>query len=119
MSENHTPNPNPDRPAAASDRFDPTSTQNVINATGPQASPRTRQVMGSLIQHLHDFVRENELTMEEWMAGVELMNWAGKMSDAKRNETLLVSDILGVESYVVFSVFLSFFLFSYFLISYF
>ena len=79
-------------------RFDPNFTQQVINATGPKTSPRMRKVMSSLIQHLHDFARENELTVDEWMQGVELMNWAGKMSDDKRNEGQLVCDVLGLES---------------------
>lgn len=79
-------------------RFDPHFTQNVINAMGPKTTPRTRQVMGNFIKHVHDFARENELTVEEWMAGVELLNWAGKMSDNKRNETQLMCDIIGLES---------------------
>lgn len=54
--------------------FDPGFTQTVINATGPNASPRMRKVMASLIQHVHDFARENEITVEEWMAGVEMVN---------------------------------------------
>lgn len=53
--------------------YDPGFTQNVINAIGPKASPRVRKVMSSLIQHLHDFARENEVTVDEWMAGVELV----------------------------------------------
>ena len=88
------------RDADSTSRFDPSFTQNVINAIGPKSSPRVRQVMSSLIQHVHDFARENELTVDEWMAGVELMNWAGKMSDDKRNEGQLVCDVLGLESYV-------------------
>lgn len=78
--------------------FDPHFTQNVIKAIGPKASPRIREVMSSLIQHLHDFARENKITVEEWMSGVELINWAGKMSDDKRNEGQLVCDVLGLES---------------------
>lgn len=54
-------------------KFDPNFTKNVINATGPKASPRIRNVMASLIQHVHDFARENEITVDEWMAGVELV----------------------------------------------
>lgn len=79
-------------------RFDPNFTQNVIDATGPKTAPRMRQVMSSLIRHVHDFARENELTVDEWMQGVELLNWAGKMSDDKRNEGQLVCDVLGLES---------------------
>ena len=57
-----------------SHKFDPNFTQNVISATGPRASQRMRKVMASLIQHLHDFARENEITVDEWMAGVELVS---------------------------------------------
>ncbi|GAM84782.1 hypothetical protein ANO11243_027830 [Dothideomycetidae sp. 11243] len=81
-------------------KFDPHFTANVINATGPKASPRMRKVIGSLVQHLHDFLRENEVTVEEWLAGLELINQAGRMSDEKRNEGQLMCDILGIESLV-------------------
>jgi catechol 1,2-dioxygenase len=56
--------------------------------------------MSSLIQHVHDFAREVELTIDEWMAGVELINWAGKMSTDRRNEGQLVCDVIGLESSV-------------------
>ena len=83
---------------AQDSRFDPNFTQHVIDSIGPKTTPRMRQVMSSLIRHAHDFARENELTVEEWMKGVELLNWAGKMSDDKRNEGLLVCDVIGLES---------------------
>lgn len=54
-------------------KFSPEFTQAVINATGPKATPRVRQLAAGLIRHLHDFARENELTVDEWMAGVELV----------------------------------------------
>lgn len=79
-------------------RFDPNFTQNVINSMGPKTSPRMREVMSALIPHLHDFAREVELTVDEWMEGVNLLNWAGKMSDDKRNEGQLVCDVVGLES---------------------
>ena len=85
----------------AASRFDPTFTQNVINAMGPNTSPRMREIMGPLIQHLHDFAREVELTVDEWMEGVQLINRAGQMSDDKRNEGQLVCDVIGLESYVL------------------
>ncbi|EOD51111.1 Catecholdioxygenase [Neofusicoccum parvum] len=86
--------------AKATHRFDPNFTQNVINATGPKATPRIRQVIGSAIQHLHDWARENEITVDEWMQGLELINEAGRMSNDRRNEGQLVCDILGFESLV-------------------
>ncbi|PKY06529.1 hypothetical protein P168DRAFT_295600 [Aspergillus campestris IBT 28561] len=81
-------------------RFDPNFTDNVINAMGPKVTPRFRQLMASLTRHLHDYARENELTVDEWMAAVQMMNWAGQMSTEKRNEGQLMSDIFGLESYV-------------------
>ncbi|KAF2150972.1 aromatic compound dioxygenase [Myriangium duriaei CBS 260.36] len=81
-------------------KFDPNFTAAVIAATGPKASPRIRKVVGSLIQHLHDFLRENEVTVEEWLAGVDLINQAGRISDDKRNEGQLLCDVLGIESLV-------------------
>ncbi|CEL02780.1 Intradiol ring-cleavage dioxygenase [Aspergillus pseudodeflectus] len=83
-----------------SHRFDPNFTENVVSAMGENVNPRFRQLMASLIRHVHDFARENELTVDEWMAGVQLMNWAGQMSDAKRNEGQLVCDVIGLESLV-------------------
>ena len=56
--------------------FDPDFTQNVINATGPKTHPRMRQVISSLIQHVHDFARENEITLEEFFAAVEMVSSA-------------------------------------------
>ncbi|KAL2002920.1 hypothetical protein VTN02DRAFT_5574 [Thermoascus thermophilus] len=84
----------------ATHRFDPTFTDRVIKAMGPKTSPRMRQIMTSLIRHVHDFARENELTVSEWMAGVKFINWAGQMSDDKRNEGQLVCDVIGLESLV-------------------
>ncbi|OJJ51320.1 hypothetical protein ASPZODRAFT_87546 [Penicilliopsis zonata CBS 506.65] len=84
----------------ATHRFDPNFTNNVINAMGPKTEPRFRKLMAGLIQHVHDFARENELTVDEWMAGVKLLNWAGQMSDNVRNEGQLVCDVIGLESLV-------------------
>ncbi|KAF2738770.1 aromatic compound dioxygenase [Polyplosphaeria fusca] len=81
-------------------KYDPQFTQAVINATGPKATPRIRQITASLIQHLHDFTRENDITIDEWMAGLELMNEAGRMSDDRRNEGQLVCDVFGLETLV-------------------
>lgn len=86
---------------APQDRFDPNFTDAVINGIGPNATPRNRQVMGSLIRHLHDFAREVELTIDEWMAAVHFVNAVGQVyGDSKktRNEAHRVSDILGLES---------------------
>lgn len=81
-------------------QYDPNFTDSVIAATGPKTNPRMRQVMSSLIRHVHDFARENDITVSEWMQGVEMLNWAGQMSNDRRNETQLLHDVIGLESLV-------------------
>lgn len=75
-------------------------TDAAIAAISADASPRARQVMTSLIRHLHDFAREVELTTEEWLAACHFLKRAGDMTDDRRNELILVSDVLGLESLV-------------------
>ncbi|POR35546.1 Catechol 1,2-dioxygenase [Tolypocladium paradoxum] len=75
-------------------------TRNVIESMGPNTSPRLREVMTALIKHVHDFARDVQLTTDEWMAGVQMINWAGQMSDDKRNEGQLLCDVIGLESLV-------------------
>jgi catechol 1,2-dioxygenase len=57
-----------------------------------------KEVMAGLIRHLHDWAREVELTVDEWFDGVNMINWAGQMSDEKRNEGQLMCDVVGLES---------------------
>ena len=78
--------------------YDPNFTDAVIAATGPKADPRLREVITALVRNVHDFAREVNLTTDEYMAGVSLLNWAGQMSTDRRNEGQLVTDVLGLES---------------------
>lgn len=75
-------------------------TDYVITSMGPKTTPKARRILSSLIQHIHDFTRENNITVDEWMYGVELVNSIGQISDAKRNEGILVSDVIGLEALV-------------------
>lgn len=59
-------------------RFDPAFTDSVINAVGPKAHPRLAQIMNSLTRHLHDWMRENEINLEEYMAGIDLVNFMNR-----------------------------------------
>lgn len=86
--------------AGKASRFDPNFTQHVIDTIGPKTSPRNREVLSALIRHLHDFAREIELTVDEWMLGVHFVNSIGQISDNIRNEGQRISDVLGLESLV-------------------
>ena len=79
-------------------KFDPDFTRHVIENIGPNTPDRPRFVLSSLIKHLHDFVRETELTPDEWMTGVQFVNSIGQISTAKRNEGQRICDVLGIES---------------------
>src|SRR5512137_2874680 len=61
---------------------------------------RFKQVMTSLIKHLHAFVRETELTEAEWFAGIQFLTATGQKCDDKRQEYILLSDTLGVSMLV-------------------
>ncbi|MDX8049834.1 dioxygenase [Lentzea sp. BCCO 10_0798] len=63
--------------------------------------PRTAQLMAALIRHLHDFAREVRLTEAEWMAAIQWLTATGQISDAKREEFILASDVLGLSMLVV------------------
>lgn len=71
-------------------------TQNVLNSMAQAPNPRLKKVMNSLVSHLHDFIREVELTQEEWALGVQFLTRTGEMCDEKRQEFILLSDITGV-----------------------
>ena len=43
---------------------------------------RLREVMQSLVKHLHAFAREVQLTDKEWFAGIEFLTAVGKKSPA-------------------------------------
>jgi hydroxyquinol 1,2-dioxygenase len=62
---------------------------------------RLSTVMEALVRHLHAFAREVELTEDEWMAGIQWLVAAGQISDEKRQELILASDVFGLSMLVV------------------
>ncbi|MBE7469375.1 MAG: hydroxyquinol 1,2-dioxygenase [Anaerolineae bacterium] len=71
-------------------------TEAVINTFANTENPRVKEILTSLVKHLHAFVREVELTEEEWMYGIQFLTRAGHMCDDKRQEFILLSDTLGI-----------------------
>lgn len=64
-------------------------------------NPRLAKIMPALIKHLHAFAREVELTPEEWIAGIQWLTAVGQISDDKRMEGILASDVFGLSMLVV------------------
>jgi hydroxyquinol 1,2-dioxygenase len=65
------------------------------------SDPRLAQIMTALVRHLHEFTREVGLTEAEWMAAMRWLARAGQISDDKREEFILASDVLGLSMLVV------------------
>ena len=76
-------------------------TQAVIGRLSECDDPRFKQVMTSLVSHLHDFVRDVKLTEPEWLAAVQFLTDVGKACTDKRQEFILLSDTLGVSVLVI------------------
>lgn len=70
------------------------------DVSGPNANPRAKFVLDALMKHLHNFAREVQLTNEEWLGACDLLIRSGKLSDDRRNEMILISDVLGLESLI-------------------
>ncbi|MEU1180110.1 intradiol ring-cleavage dioxygenase [Streptomyces sp. NPDC005820] len=76
------------------------SAEIVVESLGADTDPRLRQVLGSLVRHLHAFVKDVELTNEEWEAAISFLTETGRACTDVRQEFILLSDVLGVSMLV-------------------
>lgn len=67
----------------------------VVASFGNAPDPRLKQLMQSLVRHLHEFLTEVRLTEDEWRQAVTFLTQAGHITDDKRQEFILLSDVLG------------------------
>jgi len=72
----------------------------VVAASFASAPPRLRQVLTSLVGHLHAFIKEVALTEAEWGQAIEFLTATGHRCDEVRQEFILLSDVLGVSMLV-------------------
>ncbi|AXF05625.1 intradiol ring-cleavage dioxygenase [Paraburkholderia hospita] len=75
-----------------------TITQSVIAQLANTSDPRLRQLLFSLVQHLHSFAREVQLSEGELMAAIQILTRIGQMCNEKRQEFILLSDTLGLST---------------------
>jgi hydroxyquinol 1,2-dioxygenase len=76
-------------------------TDQVLASFDNAADPRFAVVMRSLVRHLHAFIRDVELTEDEWVAAIQFLTSTGQKCDATRQEFILLSDVLGASSAVI------------------
>lgn len=78
-----------------------TLVQQVVERFDDTPDLRLREILGSLVRHLHGFIRETRLTEQEWMKGIEFLTAVGQKCDDRRQEFILLSDVLGASMQVV------------------
>lgn len=73
----------------------------VLASFDATPDPRLRELMQALVRHLHAFLREVRLTESEWNSAIEFLTDAGHITDDRRQEFILLSDVLGASMQVV------------------
>ena len=97
MSETATtPQPGPGSTSPEQAAVEQELVDTVVASFGQTEDPRLKQLMQALTKHLHNFVREVRLTEDEWNTGIEFLTAAGHITDDKRQEFILLSDVLGI-----------------------
>lgn len=84
------------RPASAAEEITAAAVASFDNC--PEA--RLRQIMQSLVRHLHAFATEVQLTESEWASAIDILTRTGHITDDRRQEFILWSDALGVSMLV-------------------
>jgi hydroxyquinol 1,2-dioxygenase len=72
----------------------------VLDAYKNIDDPRLREIVASLVKHLHAFARDVHLTEEEFQKGCQIIAKMGQLSNAKHNEVVLMSGSLGFSALV-------------------
>ena len=67
----------------------------VLASFSSTPDPRTKELVEALTRHLHAFLRETRLTEEEWKRAIDFLTDVGHLTDDRRQEFILLSDVLG------------------------
>lgn len=62
---------------------------------------RTKELATSLVRHLHAFAEDVQLTEAEWFYAIDFLTRTGHITDEKRQEFVLLSDVLGLSMLVI------------------
>ena len=76
-------------------------TDEVVSRYKDCPDPRLKEIMISLVKHLHSFAREVKLTEAEWIKGIEFLTRVGQFCNETRREFMLLSEVLGLGMTVV------------------
>jgi hydroxyquinol 1,2-dioxygenase len=73
----------------------------VVGSFEETPDPRLKRLIQALTRHLHAFLREVRLTEDEWQAAIEFLTATGHITDDRRQEFILLSDVLGASMQTV------------------
>ena len=73
-----------------------TATDGVLKSFQTIKDQRLKELMNSIIRHLHMVVKETEPTFDEWLKAIEFLTKTGQKCDDRRQEFILLSDVLGI-----------------------
>ncbi|HVB66806.1 MAG TPA: dioxygenase [Acetobacteraceae bacterium] len=77
-----------------------TVTDAVLDQMATTKDARLREVMASLVRHMHDFARDVRLTPDEWLTAIGFLTKVGQACTPARQEFILLSDVLGLSALV-------------------
>jgi hydroxyquinol 1,2-dioxygenase len=72
----------------------------VIDRFANTSDPRLKEIMSSLVLHLHAFARDVRLSFAEWSYAIDFLTRTGQICSDKRQEFILLSDTLGLSMLV-------------------
>jgi hydroxyquinol 1,2-dioxygenase len=78
-----------------------TLTDAVLASFEGATDERYRELMQALVRHLHSYITEVSLTEEEWGAAIDFLTRTGHITDERRQEFILLSDVLGASMQVI------------------
>lgn len=77
-----------------------TITNAVLEQFSSTPDDRLKTILGSLVRHMHDFIRDVEPSFEEWNKAIDFLTRTGQICTSKRQEFILLSDTLGISMLV-------------------
>ncbi len=72
----------------------------VLTQMGSATDKRLESILESAVRHFHDFAREVNLALVEWLKAIEFFTRVGKTCTQTRQEFILLSDIVGLSTLV-------------------
>ena len=73
----------------------------VVASLADTPDERLQTVLTALVEHLHAFIRDVRLTEREWQQAIDFLTRAGHITDDKRQEFVLLSDVLGASMQMI------------------